>query len=150
MLRLDGYFRESFERQFITEGMVDGLLKNGEGHAIERHGPDADIVGRMQGSHPRIRVPPTASRFCSEEDLVQYSHRAVSAGTSSQLVLRDGTVKLTFEYNLGENGEEMLMDYVQRGMATVVHEEEFGSLVRTVVTLRRGQRPVIITSFPVL
>ena len=144
MLRLDGYFRESFERQFITEGMVDG-----EGHAIERHGPDADIVGRMQSSHSRIRVPPTASRFCSEEDLVQYSHRAVSAGTSSQLVLSDGTVKLTFEYNLGENGEEMLMDYVQRGMATVVHEEEFGSLVRTVVTLRRGQRPVIITSFPV-
>ena len=130
--------------------MLDGLLNNGEGHAIERHGPDADIVGRMQSSHPRIRVPPTASRFCSEEDLVQYSHRAVSAGTSSQLVLRDGTVKLTFEYNLGENGEEMLMDYVQRGMATVVHEEEFSSLVRTVVTLRRGQRPVIITSFPVL
>ena len=130
--------------------MLDGLLNNGEGHAIERHGPDADIVGRMQSSHPRIRVPPTASRFCSEEDLVQYSHRAVSSGTSSQLVLSDGTVKLTFEYNLGENGEEMLMDYVQRGMATVVHEEEFGSLVRTVVTLRRGQRPVIITSFPVL
>ena len=130
--------------------MLDGLLNNGEGHAIEKHGPDADIVGRMQSSHPRIRVPPTASRFCSEEDLVQYSHRAVSAGTSSQLVLRDGTVKLTFEYNLGENGEEMLMDYVQRGMATVVHEEEFSSLVRTVVTLRRGQRPVIITSFPVL
>ena len=98
----------------------------------------------------RIWVPPTASRFCSMEDLLQYSHRAVSAGSSSQLVLGDGAVKLTFEYNLGENGEAMLMDYVQRGTATVVHEGEFGSLVRTVITLRTGQRPVIVTSFPVL
>ena len=130
--------------------MVDGLLNNGEGHAIERHGPDADIVGRMQPTHPRIRIPPTASRFCSMEDLLQYSHRAVSAGTSSQCVLRDGALKLTFEYNLGKNGESMLMDYVRRGTATVVHEGEFEGLVRTVVTLRTGQRPIIITSFPVL
>ena len=150
MLRLESYFREALERQFITEGMVDGLLNNGEGHAIERHGPDADIVGRMQTTHPRIRVPPTASRFCSMEDLLQFSHRAVSAGTCSQQVLKDGTVKLTFDYNPGENGETMLMDYVLRGAATVVHEEEFGGLVRVVVTLRTGQRPVIITSFPKL
>ena len=129
---------------------MDGLLNNGDGHAIARHGPDADIAARMQSTHPRIRVPPTASRFCSREDLLQYSHRAVVAGTSSQLVLGDGAVKLTFEYNLGVNGEAMLMDYVHRGTATVVHEGEFGSLVRSVITLRRGQRPVIITSFPVL
>ena len=64
------------------------------------------------------------------EDLVQYSHRAVSAGTSSQHELTDGALKLTFEFNLGENGESMLMDYVRRGTATVVHEGEFGSLAR--------------------
>ena len=52
--------------------MLDGLLHNGEGHAIERHGPEADIAARMRTIHPRIRVPPTASRFCSMEDLVQY------------------------------------------------------------------------------
>ena len=65
-------------------------------------------------------------------------------------MLKDGTVRLTFKYNPGENGEAMLMDYVLRETATVVHEEQFGGLVKTVVTLRGGQRPVIITSFPVL
>ena len=53
---------------------------------------------------------------------------------------------MTFKYNLGEEGQAMLMDYVRRGAATVVHGGDFGSLVRTVVVLR----PVTITSFPVL
>ena len=79
---------------------------------------------------------------------MRYSHRAVSAGAATQRDW-DGAVRLTFEYNLGENGESMLMDYVRRETATVVHEGEFGSLVRTIIELRIGQRPVIITSIPV-
>ena len=79
---------------------------------------------------------------------MRYSHRAVSAGAGTQRDW-DGALRLTFDYNLGEHGEAMLMDYVRKGTATVVHEGEFGSLVRTIIELRIGQRPVIITSIPV-
>ena len=48
----------------------------------------------------------------------------------------------------GENGEDLLIDYVLKGTATVIHEEKFGSLVRAVVILKDGQRPVIVTSYP--
>ena len=80
---------------------------------------------------------------------MKYTHKAVSVGTSGyEQVLKDGGVKLIFDYKPGENGEDLLMDYVLRDAATVVHEEEFGSLVRAVVILRDGQRPVIVTSYP--
>lgn len=71
---------------------------------------------------------------------MRYSHRAVSAGAATQRDW-DGALRLTFDYNLG--------DYVRRKTATVVHEGEFGSLVKTIIELRIGQRPVIITSIPV-
>ena len=131
--------------------MVDGLLNNEDkrSHAVERHGPDANIAGRMQNTGPGIRIPPSASRFRSMEDQVKYTHKAVSVGTSGyEQLLQDGGVKLIFDYKPGENGEDLLMDYVLRDAATVVHEEEFGSLVRAVVILRDGQRPVIVTSYP--
>ena len=41
-----------------------------------------------------------------------------------------------------------MIDYVLKENATVVHEGEFGSLVRAVVILKDGQRPVIVTSYP--
>ena len=134
--------------------MVDGLLNNEDprSHAVEKHGPDADIAGRMQNTGPGIRLPPSASRFRSMEDQVKYTHKAVSAGTSGyELVLKDaGGVKLIFDYKPGENGEDLLMDYVLKENATVVHEGECGSLVRAVVILKDGQRPVIVTSYPKL
>ena len=131
--------------------MVDGLLNNEDKrtHAVERHGPDAKIASRMQNTGPGIRLPPSASRFRSMEDQVKYTHKAVSVGTSGyEQVLKDGGVKLIFDYKPGENGEDLLIDYVLKENATVVHEEKFGSLVRAVVILKDGQRPVIVTSYP--
>ena len=132
--------------------MVDGLLNNRDpqSHAVEKHGPDADIAGRMQNTGPGIRLPPSASRFRSMEDQVKYTHKAVSVGTSGyELVLKDdGGVKLVFDYKPGENGEDLFMDYVLKKNAEVVHEGELCSLVRAVVILKDGQRPVIVTSYP--
>lgn len=148
LLKLNTCFRE---RQGITTGMVDGLLNNGDlrSHAVEKHGPDADIAGRMQNTGPGIRLPPSASRFRSMEDQVKFTHKAVSEGTSGyEHVLEDGGVKLVFDYKPGENGEDLLIDYVLKKNATVVHEGEAGSLVRAVVILKDGQRPVIVTSYP--
>ena len=133
--------------------MVDGLLNNEDkkSHAVEKHGPDADIAKRMQNTGPGIRLPPSASRFRSMEDQVKYTHKAVSVGTSGyEHVLEDGGVKLVFDYKPGENGEDLLMDYVLKKNAEVVHEGELCSLVRAVVILKDGQRPVIVTSYPKL
>ena len=83
---------------------------------------------------------------------MKYTHKAVSVGTSGyEHVLKDdGGVKLVFDYKPGENGEDLLMDYVLKKNATVVHEGELCSLVRAVVILKDGQRPVIVTSYPKL
>ena len=82
---------------------------------------------------------------------MKYTHKAVSVGTSGyEQVLKDGGVKLIFDYKPGENGEDLLIDYVLKKNATVVHEGELGSLVRAVVILKDGQRPVIVTSYPKL
>ena len=82
--------------------MVDGLLNNRDpqSHAVERHGPDANIAGRMKNTDPGIRLPPSASRFRSMEDQVKYTRKAVSAGISGyEQMLRDGSVKLIFDAN---------------------------------------------------
>ena len=82
---------------------------------------------------------------------MKYTHKALSAGTSGyEQALKDAGVKLIFDYKPGENGEDLLMDYVLKENATVVHEGECGSLVRAVVILKDGQRPVIVTSYPKL
>ena len=82
--------------------MVDVLLNNRDpqSHAVERHGPDADIAGRMQNTGPGIRLPPSASRFRSMEDQVKYTRKAARARISGyEQMLRDGGVKLIFDYN---------------------------------------------------
>ena len=69
--------------QFFTEDMVNGLLKrchaDGTGHALSLHGPDAQIMDRLQNDNVNM-----ASKFNNSKEMLNATHESITKGNLTQ------------------------------------------------------------------
>ena len=130
--------------QFFTEDMVNGLLKrchaDGTGHALSLHGPDAQIMDRLQNDNVNM-----ASKFNNSKEMLNATHESITKGNLTQT----RGVKLTFDYNL--NKPINITTGVKNPSLDVpinITSGEHTGVVRTVVIFTPGKFPDIKTSFP--
>ena len=147
--RLHTYFLNAANRHHLTGDMVEGLLNNGTGHALLRHGPGADLAARF-ADNPNFNS--MATKFCFEKDMIVSTTEAVKSnplGLWNPSSAGPGITRLKFEYSPYLSGLSVPVAYLNRAGAAGVMEEHAG-IVRTIVELRPGLLPEIVTSYPVL
>ena len=115
-------------RHLITQDLVDALLTSpGHGHAVLKHGPGADLLGRFQDNTFRGH---TVSRFCDLADLHSTAYKAVTVGNNIKTV----DTRITFATRTG---------------GVIELDKSFQGVVRT-VDLAPGEFPTFLTVNPQL
>ena len=76
----------------------------------------------------------------------------MTEGTFANLRKAGEATVIAFDWDLNENGQSIFIDYATRGSDTIIYNDDFPGVIRTVVKLFTDPRepPEIITSYPVL
>ena len=152
MRKLNDFFQIPANRSLLPEGVIKALIDHGpkdQTHAMERHGPQADIAKRAEDGAADVAY----SRFSNVQDLYSKAHDAVHEGIEySKRTLRSGWTKFEFDIDLSQSS--INIDYALKRSSTNVivkhFNDSFGGIVRTVVKIKNGEIPLLVTSFPKL
>ena len=94
-------------------------------------------------------------RFSNAQDLYENGHNGVSAGLEFRKnQLKSGWTKFEFDFDIGANDKSINIDYAMKlshSNEIVQHFcDDFQGVVRTVVKIKEGEMPQIVTIFPKL
>ena len=153
---LNDYFRESAQRPMLPEGVVRALIDHGPGHAVDMHGPNGPLAERFNDAN--FRGP--ASKYTRLKDLYSSAHDSVKAATGAdgaasveKHTQQNGWTKFEFDLTVSKTAQKSLrIDHALRSLATgeivTTRGGDFGDIIRTVVKVRNGEIPQIVTCFP--